>query len=96
MAEVLGAKSVSFNSARNPLVNRPVNETAEITTHSTLFDPVGLPRNIHEKISSVPKHIKKNVITSSLGQEGGWVNQHDLSSQFIEPLHLDPETGKLI
>lgn len=88
VAEVLGAKSVSFNPARNPLAKRPVNPKAEITTHSTLYDPVSLPRNLHEKVAGVPEHIKKNIITSSLGQEGGWVNQHDLMGQFIEPLHL--------
>jgi len=90
VAETLGAKSVSFNSARNPLSKRPVKKGAEITTHTTLFDPVGLPRNIHEKIVGVPDHIKKNIITSSLGEESGWVNQHNLKTQFIDPLHKLP------
>jgi hypothetical protein len=87
-AEVLGAKSVSFNPARNPLANRPVKEGTDITTHTTLFDPVSLPRNLYEKTKGTPKHIKKNIINSSLGLEGGWVNQHDLSKQYIEPLTL--------
>jgi DNA-binding XRE family transcriptional regulator len=87
-AEVLGAKSVSFNPARNPLANRPVKEGADITSHTTLFDPVSLPRNIYEKVKGTPKHIKKNIITSALGFEGGWVNQHDLSKQFIDPLFV--------
>ena len=88
VAEVLGAKSVSFNPARNPLSNRPVKPTTDITTHTTLFDPVSLPRNLHEHIKGTPKHIKKNIINSAIGQEAGWVNQHNLKEQFIEPLTL--------
>lgn len=88
VAEVLGSKSVSFNPARNPLSTRPVKEGTDITTHTTLFDPVSIPRNIYEKVKGTPKHIKKNIITSALGNEGGWVNQHNLKEQFIDPLTL--------
>ena len=89
VAETLGAKSVSFSPARNPLANRPVHPDAKIESHSTLFDPVSMGRNIHEKVKGTPNHIKHKLYPASLGNGEGLVNQHILEKQFINPLRKE-------
>jgi hypothetical protein len=87
VAEVLGSKSVSFDPARNPLSNRPVNPKAKIESHSTIFDPVSIGRHIHEHLKGRPSHINHTTYTSALGHEAGWIKQHELEEQFIKPLY---------
>jgi hypothetical protein len=86
VSETLGTKSVSFDPARNPLAKRPVHPESKIESYSTLFDPVSVGRHIYEKIKGRPTHIKHTVYTASLGNEAGWINQHSLDEQFINPL----------
>jgi len=88
VAEVLGSKSVSFDPARNPFAKRPVNPKSSIESHSTIFDPVSIGRHLHEGLKGRPSHIKHTTYTSAIGQEAGWVNQHDLEGQFIKPLQV--------
>lgn len=95
VSEVLGTKSYSFHSARNPFAKRPVHPRSRIKTSGTWFDPVGLARNIHAKLKGgEPDHIEMKNYWAVPGKESGFIDHHELDGQFIDPVRL--ENGKLV